>query len=62
VALRCGHFRGIGQRGEAPRARGRTVETMVVRLFSELEALADGVPVPVPVRGARQRTLRAQIG
>jgi hypothetical protein len=32
---------------------------MEVRLFGELEALTDGVPVPV--RGAKQRALQAQI-
>ena len=36
---------------------GRTVEVMEVRLFGELEVLADGVPVPV--RGAKQRALLA---
>jgi len=33
---------------------------MQVRLFGELEAVADGVPVPV--RGAKQRSLLAPAG
>ena len=43
--------------GRRRRSEGRTVEVMEVRLFGELEALDDGVPVPV--RGAKQRALLA---